>query len=115
MASLISPPAIPEPAALKKFGPIIQTQAAKRKVSTTEFNPKDHLAFEEPEGVIMMKDIGYREDTGVSPIAVSQPFRLFTTECVDRFRDEVLSEQVMHNCLVESNIAACQIRGYAEK
>lgn len=115
MASLMTPTAIPEPAAFKKFGPIIQKQAAKRNVSTTDFNPEEHLAFEEPEGVITMKDIGYREDIGVSAVAVSQPFRLFTTECVNRFRDEVLSEQVMKNCLFESNIAACQIRGYAEK
>ena len=63
----------------------------------------------------MMEDIGYSADTGVSPVAVSQPFRLFSTECIQKFRDEVLTDEVMKNCLYQSNLAACQLRGYATK
>lgn len=105
-----------QPAAPKAtFKPIIQNQATKRKLQHIEFDPKEHITFEQPESILMMKDIGYREDTGVSPVAVSQPFRLFSTECIQKFRDEALSETVMQNCLHKSNLAACQIRGYAPK
>ena len=104
-------PAMPE----AQFGLIIENQARKRKLDNIEFDPKEHLAFEEPENIIMMKDIGYSKDTGISPVAVSQPFRLFSTDAVQKFRDEVLCDQVLANCLYKSNLAACQVRGYAPK
>jgi len=62
-----------------------------------------------------MKDIGYREDTGVSPVAVSQPFRLFSQEAVERFREEVLSDEVRAKYSYKSNLAPLQVRGYAPK
>ena len=62
-----------------------------------------------------MKDIGLPEDKGISPVAVSEPFPLFTEEAVMRMRAEVLSESVMKNCQYSSNLAQCQLRGYADK
>ncbi|TKA75184.1 hypothetical protein B0A55_05170 [Friedmanniomyces simplex] len=97
------------------FKPIIQSQATKRKLEHVDFDPLEHLALEEPKSIVMMKDIGYSEDTGISPVAVSQPFRLFTTECIQKFRDEVLSDEVLEKCSYKSNIAALQVRGYAPK
>lgn len=111
-ATVMTQPGLPKAA----FKPIIQTNAStKRKLETMHFDPQQHLAFEQPESVVMMKDIGYSETTGISPVAVSEPFRLFTTECIQKFRDEVLSDEVMKNYSVKSNIAACQLRGYAPK
>ena len=112
-ASVMAQPAMPKPT----FQPIIQTQASvsKRKLQDISFDPREHLTYEQPENVIMMEDIGFSADTGVSPVAVSQPFRLFSTECIQKFRDEVLSDQVMQSCLYKSNLAACQLRGYATK
>jgi hypothetical protein len=60
-----------------------------------------------------MKDINLPEDTGVSPFAVSEPFQLFTKEAVMRMREEVLSKEVLKNCQYSSNLAQCQLRGYA--
>lgn len=111
IAAILAQPAMPK----ASFKPIIQNQNVKRKLQDISFDPREHLTYEQPEGVIMMEDIGYSADTGVSPVAVSQPFRLFSTECIQRFRDEVLSDQVMQNCLYKSNLAACQLRGYATK
>ena len=111
-ADVMAQPGLPK----THFAPIIKGTATKRKLETTKtFDPTRHLAFEQPESVIMMEDIGFSKDTGVSPVAVSQPFRLFTPECIQKFRDEVLSEDVMSKCTVKSNLAACQIRGYAAK
>lgn len=99
------------------FKPIIQISRASRadEHGTAVFDPKVHLDFKEPEKVIMMEDIGFSKDTGISPIAVTEPFSMFTEECVQIFRDEVLSDEVQKHCAVESNIAACQVRGYAAK
>ncbi|KAK5715297.1 hypothetical protein LTR17_016813 [Elasticomyces elasticus] len=111
-ASVMPMPGLPTAA----FKPIIvQSQAMKRKLEHVDFTPREHLAFEEPESVLQMTDIGYSEDPGVSPVAVSQPFRLFTPECIQKFRDEVLSEEVLEKCSYKSNLAAMQLRGYAPK
>ncbi len=105
------------PATLPKrlFKPIIESRAVKQRLENVEFDPAQHLAFEPPERVLMMTDIGYNEDIGISPVAVSEPFRLFTTEAIQKFRDECLSDEVFATCAVKSNIAACQLRGYAPK
>ena len=59
-----------------------------------------------------MEEIGMA-DKGVSPNAVSEPFPLFTEEAVQQMRAEVLSEPVWKNCQYKSNIAQCQLRGFA--
>lgn len=104
-------PAGPKPS----FKPIIENNSAKRKLDATEFDPKEHLAYKAPEEIIMMKDIGYDETTGVSPVAVSQPFQLFAPETIQKFRDEILQPEIMDKYLYKSNLAACQVRGYAAK
>ncbi|KAK4499960.1 hypothetical protein PRZ48_008146 [Zasmidium cellare] len=106
-------PAMPK----ANFKPIIRASLAAKKDShgTAVFDPKVHLSYKAPENTIMMEDIGFTKDSGICPIAVSEPFSLFTEECIQLFRDEVLSEEVQKNCAVESNIAACQVRGYAAK
>lgn len=110
-ADVMTAPAMPKPT----FRPIIRNTATKRKLVNVDFDPKVHLAFEPPEQILMMEDIGYSETTGVSPVAVSQPFRLFSPEAVQNFRDEVLSQRVMSSYRYESNLAACQLRGYVPK
>lgn len=76
------------------------------------FDAKKHLNFVAPEKVWTMEEIGLK-DVGVSPIAVSQPFPLFTEEAVKQMRGEVLSKAVFDNCQYSSNLAACQLRGCA--
>lgn len=77
------------------------------------FSPEDHLSFTSPPKVLTMKDLGLPENTGVSPVAVSEPFQLFTEEAVKRMRTEVLSKQVWENCQYSSNLSQCQLRGFA--
>ncbi len=110
-AAVMPQPGLPKAA----FKPIIQGSATKRKFEHVNFDPRQHLAFEEPQSIVMMKEIGYSEDTGISPVAVSHPFRMFTPECIQKFRDEVLSDEVLEKCSYRSNIAAFQVRGYAPK
>jgi hypothetical protein len=62
-----------------------------------------------------MEELGLPVDSGISPIAVSEPFQLFSEEAVSRMRKEVLSPEVIKNCQYSSNIAHCQLRGFANK
>ncbi|KAK7555915.1 hypothetical protein IWX49DRAFT_612085 [Phyllosticta citricarpa] len=101
------------------FKPIIQNVAAEKaleqKTRGTEFQPEKHLAYKEKAEVIMMKDIGYPEDRGISPVAVSKPFPLFSQEAVHEMRSEIFQKEVVENCSCSSNIAASMIRGYVPK
>lgn len=63
----------------------------------------------------MMKDIGYAEDTGISPVAVSQPFQLFSKDAVEQMRAEILSPHMPEAHAFRSNLAANQLRGYSPK
>lgn len=81
---------------------------------TVTFDPKKHLNFEFPDRVWTMKEIGH-DSVGVSPIAVSNPFPLFSEEAVKQMREEVLSDEVQKNCKYQSNLAASQLRGFAPK
>jgi hypothetical protein len=77
------------------------------------FSPEKHLDFTPPSKAYTMKDLGFAENTGVSPVAVSEPFQLFTPEAIQRMRAEVLSTKVWENCQYSSNLSQCQLRGFA--
>jgi hypothetical protein len=77
------------------------------------FNPNKHLTFEEPAYIHTMEDIGYPSSNGVSPVAVSEPFRLFSEEAVNIMRREILDPEVQEKYSYTSDIAPKQLRGYA--
>jgi hypothetical protein len=79
------------------------------------FNPSKHLAYEEPKYVHTMEDIGYPSSNGVSPVAVSEPFHLFSEEAVNIMRSEILDPEVQEKYSYTSDIAPKQLRGYAPK
>ena len=94
--------------------PLIRHESSKPP-SNDEFDPKKHLAFILPSKTYTMEDIKLPRDTGVSSFAVSEPFQLFTEEAVRRMRAEILSREVWENCQYSSNLAQCQLRGFAPK
>ncbi|KAF2710573.1 hypothetical protein K504DRAFT_265874 [Pleomassaria siparia CBS 279.74] len=104
--------ALPRP----NFRPIIEQASLKKSTpGAIKFDPKKHLAFTPPTKVTTMEEIGYAEDTGISPVAVSQPFQLFSPEAIQQMRAEIFQAEVMENCSYSSNLAARQLRGYASK
>jgi hypothetical protein len=111
-AAIQRAPGLPQ----QKFKPIIERAPIPRHISdAVSFEPKKHLAFTPPSRVIMMKDIGLPEDLGVSPVAVSEPFQLFSSDAIQQMRTEIMKPEVVENNKYSSNIAACQLRGYAPK
>lgn len=94
--------------------PVIEAMSMNM-LSTEDFDPKKHIDFTPPAKVLMMSDLKLPESTGVSPFAVSDPFQLFTPEAVQRMRAEIFSKEVLENCKYSSNLAQCQLRGFAAK
>ncbi|UPL01936.1 hypothetical protein LCI18_012870 [Fusarium solani-melongenae] len=87
---------------------------AARVTPAEEFDAKKHVCFEFPKRTYTMKEWGY-ENQGVSPIAGSDPFPLFTEAAVKQVRRELLSEDVLKTCQYASTFTKNQIRGYTQK
>ncbi|KAI9791918.1 MAG: hypothetical protein M1833_001300 [Piccolia ochrophora] len=79
------------------------------------FDPVKHLAFQFPSKSYTMKDIGLPEDIGISSVAVTEPFPLFTPAAIQQMRAEILSDNVWDKCRYSSVLAACQLRGYCPR
>ena len=77
-----------------------------------EFEPSKHVNYVPPSKVWTMEEIG-KAGQGISPNAVSEPFQLFTEEAIKQMRAEILSKDVMEKCKYSSNLAHCQLRGFA--
>lgn len=99
-----------------KSTPIIEQPAFQGPAgNAVKFDPKRHMAFKIPSKTLTMEDLGYPDDTGVSPVACSEPFQLFTPEAIQAMRAEIFKPEVREKCTYSSNIGACQLRGYAKE
>lgn len=85
---------------------IEEAQSTKRET----FSSEKHLNFKHPEKVYTMKEIGL-QGHGISPVAASEPFSLFTPEAIRQMRAEVFSDPVLANCQYASSFAKNMIRG----
>lgn len=85
-----------------------------RKTQKVEFDAKKHLNFVPPTKTFSMKDFGY-EGQGVSEIAASEPFQLYTEEAVEQIRAELFSEAVLKDHQYQSTFAKNMIRGYPQE
>ncbi|PYH93736.1 hypothetical protein BO71DRAFT_326956 [Aspergillus ellipticus CBS 707.79] len=90
-----------------------QMKTAVMEPAHVSFDPSKHLAHTPPAKVHAMKELGYSDTRGVSPIGVSEPFPLFSAEAIKHMREEVLSEKVFTKHKYSSELAQCQLRGYA--
>ncbi|KAL4950246.1 hypothetical protein BDW69DRAFT_202299 [Aspergillus filifer] len=102
---------IPDTMAHADFEAKTMGSAIPKKVS---FEPSKHLEFTPPSIVHSMKELGFADDRGVSPIGVTEPFPLFSAEAIQQMRKEVLSDEVFAKWSYSSELAQCQLRGYAE-
>lgn len=91
--------------------PIPQFLVDEAKVQTKgSFNAERHLNYEPPSKIFTMKEIGL-EGQGISPVAVTAPFQLFTEEAIRQMRAEIFSQDVLDNCLYMSEFVKCTVRG----
>ncbi|EEY23328.1 conserved hypothetical protein [Verticillium alfalfae VaMs.102] len=87
-----------------------QAMIDEAKVPKRErFNPAKHLAYQRPERIVSMKDIGL-EGAGISATAISEPFPLFTREAIVQMRAEIFSKDSLENCQYSSTFCKNMIR-----
>ncbi|KAI8315766.1 hypothetical protein K4K59_000701 [Colletotrichum sp. SAR11_240] len=115
MAEVVS--ATLSPLAKLSFKPIIKDELrpTSSERPTVTFNPEQHLAFVEDPKKFTLKDISLPEDIGISPVACSEPFPLFTEEAIQTMRQEIFTTEVWENCLHSTSFAPCQLRGHCPK
>jgi hypothetical protein len=62
-----------------------------------------------------MDDLGLSPPNAISPVAVSEPFPLFSEEAMQVMRSEIFTNEVWENCMHSTEFAGCQLRGHAPK
>ncbi|GJC81493.1 hypothetical protein ColLi_04331 [Colletotrichum liriopes] len=85
-----------------------------RRVDRVPFYPKKHLHIADPEKIYTMQEIGLGGQ-GISPVAASSPFSIFTPEAIAQMRAEIFSEPVLQSCQYASDFAKNMIRGYGPR
>lgn len=103
----------PSPSSKAQNGKLATNRDAAEQMEDIQFDAKRHLSFTPPSKVYTMRELGYSDQVGVSPVGVSEPFQLFSAEAIKQIRKEVLSENVWNHYRFSSNIAQCQLRGFA--
>lgn len=81
-----------------------------RAVPAEAWNAEKHVAPKTQIVQHSMKDIGL-EGHGISPVAVTDPFPLFTKEAILQVRREIFSEAVLRDCRFKSDFNANMVRG----
>ncbi|KAK0381004.1 hypothetical protein CLIM01_01580 [Colletotrichum limetticola] len=108
--------ATPSPLAKLNFTPIIKDNLNPATPAKTEtFNPDKHLAFVNDPKKLSLKDVSLPEHIGISQVACSEPFPLFTEEAIQYMRREIFTTEVWENCLHSTRFAPCQLRGHCPK
>ncbi|KAH7159515.1 hypothetical protein B0J13DRAFT_580779 [Dactylonectria estremocensis] len=96
-----------------KLKPILKGEVkATRSTTRSIFNPEKHLAYSKDPKVLSLADVALPEDAGISHVACSEPFPLFSEEAIRVMRDEIFTTDVWENCLYSTEFAACQLRGH---
>ena len=96
--------------------PIIREELKPRSSSQTlPFDPEKHLAYTTSPKTFSMEEFGVISEKSISPVAISEPFPLFTEETVQTMRSEIFTKEVWDNCRWSTEFAHCQIRDYCDK
>ncbi|KAK2753592.1 hypothetical protein FQN54_007369 [Arachnomyces sp. PD_36] len=119
LAALNIPAAAPSPSKVdcgtKHMNDLMDLKASLKGLERVSFNAGKHLEHTPPTKIYSMKELGYSEGSGVSPIGVSEPFPLFSAEAIEQMRIEILGDDVLKGFQYSSGLAQCQLRGFAPK
>ncbi|GJC92772.1 hypothetical protein ColKHC_01598 [Colletotrichum higginsianum] len=84
------------PLANLTFKPIINDDLRPAPAAKPEtFNPDKHLAFVNDPKRLTLQDLSLPEDVGISPVACSEPFPLFTQEAIQIMRQEIFTTETL--------------------
>lgn len=79
--------------------------------SSAKFEPAKHLAYRARPKQHSMESLGFKEQ-GISDVAVTDPFPLFSKDGIVEFRRDILSTKVQQRYRVTSHMAKSQAREY---
>lgn len=106
-----TPPHTPDSHSSSNISSLPQSIISDARWTVKEpFVAEKHVQFEPPRKILSMEEIGLG-GKGISPVAVSEPFRLFSDSAIQQMRAEVFSEQVLGEYHSSSAFAANQVRG----
>jgi hypothetical protein len=80
-----------------------------------QFDPDKHMIFKDSPATLSMEDFGLANDVGISPVAATLPFALFSSEAIQIMRSEITKPEVKKGYHFSSDIANSQLRGYARE
>ncbi|EXJ75773.1 uncharacterized protein A1O5_00280 [Cladophialophora psammophila CBS 110553] len=112
MADVDTRPAIHAPNIRPIISENLRTASTRPRIA---FDPEKHLVYREDPPVLTLRDIGVSENVGISPVAISDPFPLFSEEAITHMRNEIFTNEVWDNCLYSTDFAGCQLRGHCPK
>lgn len=85
------------------------------KVGELQFDAEKHLVQAARPLVLRWEALGYQwSQSQLSPVAVSQPFPLFSPEAIDEMRKEIFQDEIWEKHQYASKLSSCQLRGYAK-
>jgi hypothetical protein len=104
------------PAASAHLNPVFEKVEMELKAPkpVPKFDTSRHLCFESPKEVITLKALLLSEDNAISPVAVTDPFPLFSIEGVKELRGDIFRKEVVekHGQIFKPGVY--KMRGYSK-
>ncbi|KIX94727.1 uncharacterized protein Z520_09417 [Fonsecaea multimorphosa CBS 102226] len=96
---------------------LLATQSVEsitKKSYFQKFDPVKHLAYVPPKKIHTLEDLCL-PPSPISPIASTDPFPLLSEEALLEHRRELLSDEVLNNCMYSTREQSVQLRGMAPR
>ncbi|EXJ79430.1 hypothetical protein A1O3_08932 [Capronia epimyces CBS 606.96] len=97
--------------AFTKLEPFISTLSAE---AVSHFDPSIHLCFQPPKSIITLKELLLSEENAISPVAITEPFPLFTLEGVKQMRADLFRKEVVERHGNRTKPHCYKMRGYSK-
>ncbi|KAJ9620739.1 hypothetical protein H2204_012149 [Knufia peltigerae] len=78
------------------------------------FDPSTHLCFEPPKALVTLKELLLSEKDAISPVAITEPFPLFTIEGVKQMRADLFRKEVVEKHGNRTLPHCYKMRGYSK-
>ena len=83
-------------------------------VNVARFNPARHLKFGAPKSIVTLKELLLPEQDAISPVAITEPFPLFTLEGVTQMRADLFRKEVVNKHGDRTKKNCYKMRGYSK-
>jgi len=106
--TLVLPLAAPEHA-FTKLEPFVT-----KPPTPAQFNPSQHLCFDPPKSIVTLKELLLSDKDAISPVAITEPFPLFTLEGVKQMRADLFRKEVVEKHGNRTKPHCYKMRGYSK-